>query len=202
MQVNRARHRLAASLCPQAMHSLDESFGSTFHTLRAASSAFDADPVGQAGQCGILQAPVQPLLLCDSFPGGPLVPLADVVMLTSGRSSRRSRRSGPRSRWRSGGPSSRSADGPCVGLGHGLVDPLPLAGRTCHVCSRWRCSSAIWTRACLRNGGQLSSVPSGRAAVTQMPRSTPPMSHASREWASGPPRGNRCRPSRRLTWCG
>jgi hypothetical protein len=40
VQVNLARHRLAASVCPQAMHSLDESFGSTFQTLRAASSAF------------------------------------------------------------------------------------------------------------------------------------------------------------------
>jgi hypothetical protein len=39
-QVNLVRHRLAASVCPQAMHSLEESFGLTFHTLRAASSAF------------------------------------------------------------------------------------------------------------------------------------------------------------------
>jgi hypothetical protein len=40
VQMNLLRHRLAASVCPQAMHSFDEFFGLTFHTLRAASSAF------------------------------------------------------------------------------------------------------------------------------------------------------------------
>jgi hypothetical protein len=38
-QVNLVRHRLAASVCPHPMHSLDESFGLTFQTLRPASSA-------------------------------------------------------------------------------------------------------------------------------------------------------------------
>lgn len=39
VQVNLVRHRLAASMCPHAMHSLEESFGLTFQTLRPASSA-------------------------------------------------------------------------------------------------------------------------------------------------------------------